>query len=184
MRQTILARRYAKALFSLGKEQKKKKTEEYNGNLKAIAALYADGAAGVSDAVTNPLYPLDVREKVMVKIAGLVKADAIMTNFLKLLIAKKRADILPDIAEAMQSMVDKDQNISHGTVVSAVEFDDALMAKIQATLEKLTGNKVILETQVDPSIIGGIIAKVGDLVLDGSIKTQLNGLKESIKGRE
>jgi len=150
----------------------------------AIAELYADESIGVGDAVTNPLYPLDVRQKVMAKIAESVQADAIMTSFLNLLIEKKRADILPDIAEAMQGMVDKDQNISHGSIVSAVEIDDALLGKIQATLEKLTGNKVILETQVDPSIIGGIIAKVGDLVLDGSIKTQLNGLKESIKGRE
>ena len=152
--------------------------------LGAIAELYADESIGVGDAVTNPLYPLDVRQKVMAKIAESVQADAIMTSFLNLLIEKKRADILPDIAEAMQAMVDKDQNISHGSIVSAVEIDDALLGKIQATLEKLTGNKVILETQVDPSIIGGIIAKVGDLVLDGSIKTQLNGLKESIKGRE
>jgi F-type H+-transporting ATPase subunit delta len=182
VRHTILARRYAKALFSLGKEQGK--TEEYSGMLGALAGLYADGAAGVGDAVTNPLYPLDVRQKVMAKIAESMQADAIMTSFLNLLIEKKRADILPDIAEAMQGMVDKDQNISHGSIVSAVELDNALLEKIQATLEKLTGNKVILETQVDPSIIGGILAKVGDLVLDGSIKTQLNGLKESIKGRE
>ena len=107
-----------------------------------------------------------------------------MTAGTKRLIEKKRADILPDIAYEMRVMVDKDQNISHGSIVSAIVLDQALLDKIQGTLEKLTGNRVILETQVDPSIIGGIIAKVGDLVLDGSIKTQLNGLKESIKGRE
>lgn len=182
MRHTILARRYAKALFSLGKEQGT--TELYASILNGIAALYADSSIGVADAVANPLYPLDIRQKVMAKIAESVQADAIMTSFLNLLVEKKRAEILPDIAIAMQSMVDKDQNISHGTVVSAVELDSALLTKIQGTLEKITGNTVILETQVDPSIIGGIIAKVGDLVLDGSIKTQLHGLKESIKGRE
>lgn len=182
MRHTILARRYAKALFSLGKEQGT--TELYAGILNGIATLYADDSIGVADAVANPLYPLDIRQKVMAKIAESVQADAIMTSFLNLLVEKKRAEILPDIAIAMQGMVDKDQNISHGTVVSAVELDSALLVKIQATLEKITGNTVILETQVDPSIIGGIIAKVGDLVLDGSIKTQLHGLKESIKGRE
>ncbi|MDD3619846.1 MAG: ATP synthase F1 subunit delta, partial [Desulfobulbaceae bacterium] len=80
--------------------------------------------------------------------------------------------------------VDHEQNISHGTLISAIELDSALQEKIQATLEKITGTKVILESQVDPSIIGGIIAKVGDLVVDGSIRTQLNGLKDSIKGRE
>ena len=182
MRHTILARRYAKALFALGKEQGK--TEEYSGLLAGIAALYDDSAAGVGDAVTNPLYPLEVRQKVMARIAESAQADAIMTSFLNLLIDKKRADILPDIAEEMQVLVDLDRNISHGSITSAIALDQALLDKIQATLEKLTGKKVILATQVDPSIIGGIIAKVGDLVLDGSIRTQLNGLKESIKGRE
>ncbi|MCF6187110.1 MAG: F0F1 ATP synthase subunit delta [Desulfobulbaceae bacterium] len=180
MRQTILARRYAKALFSLGKEQGK--NENYSEALGAIAELYKDES--VENALINPLYPLDARQKVMAKIAELAKADTILTNFLNLLLEKKRADILPDIAHEMQVMVDQEQNISHGSVVSAIELDDALKEKIQQTLEKITGNKVILEASVDPSIIGGVVAKVGDLVLDGSIKTQLNGLKESIKGRE
>ncbi|VAW39567.1 ATP synthase delta chain [hydrothermal vent metagenome] len=180
MRQTILARRYAKAIFALGKEHDK--IDSYSETLSAIADLYKSGP--VKDALTNPLYPLDARQKVMARIAQIAKADPIMTAFLNLLLEKKRADILPDIAQEMRVMVDHAQNISHGTVISVIEIDGSLRKKIQATLEKITGNKVILETQVDPSIIGGIIAKVGDLVLDGSIKTQLNGLKESIKGRE
>ena len=182
MRHTILARRYAKALFSLGKEQGK--TEEYSGLLGAIAALYDESTGGIGDALTNALYPLEARQKMMAGIAEKVEADAIMTSFLNLLVEKKRANILPDVAHEMQVMVDQDQNISHGSVISAVELDGDLQEKIQATLEQITGNKVILRTEVDPTIIGGIIAKVGDLVLDGSIKTQLNGLKESIKGRE
>jgi F-type H+-transporting ATPase subunit delta len=181
VRQTILARRYAKALFSLGKE--KNKLESYNEALAAIAALY-DEIPEVGDSLTTPLYPLDARQKVMKKIAQSVNADAILTAFLNLLVEKQRAGALPDIAQEMQVMVDKDKNISHGIVVSAIELDSDLQGKIQATLEKITGNKVMLETKVDPSIIGGIIAKVSDLVFDGSIKTQLNGLKESIKGRE
>ncbi len=180
MRQTILARRYAKALFSLGKEQEK--FEGYSETLSAIATLFDDSEV-VSDALTNPLYPLDARQKVMAKIAESVAADVIMASFLNLLVEKKRAGILPDIAHEMQVMVDQEQNISHGSVVSAIELDASLHEKIQAALEKITGNKVILETQVDPYIIGGMIAQVGDLVLDGSIRTQLNGLKESIKGR-
>ena len=181
MRQTILARRYAKALFSLGKE--KNKLEGYNEALAVIAALYEENPE-VGDSLTNPLYPLDARQKIMAKIAEAVQADKILTAFLNLLVEKQRAGALPDIADEMQVMVDRDQNISHGVVVSAIELDSDLQDKIQATLENITGNKVILETRVDPSIIGGITARVGDLVFDGSIKTQLNGLKESIKGRE
>jgi F-type H+-transporting ATPase subunit delta len=181
VRQTILARRYAKALFSLGKEQDK--YSAYNTALAAIAALY-DESPEIGDSLTNPLYPLEARQKIMAKIAELAKADKILAAFLNLLVEKHRADILPDIARVMQVMVDSELGISHGSVVSAVELDTALLGKIQSTLEKITGNQVILETEVDSSIIGGIIAKVGDLVLDGSIKTQLYGLKESIKGRD
>lgn len=182
MKQIILAKRYAKAIFSLGKEQKK--VDTYAQSLAAIAELYENSKLEVADALTNPLYPLEARQKVMAKIAESIDADAILTSFLNLLIEKKRVDVLPDIAREVQVMVDREENISHGSVTSAIKLNKALLKKIQATLEKITGNKVILETQVDPSIIGGIVAKVGDLVLDGSIRTQLNGLKESIKGRE
>jgi F-type H+-transporting ATPase subunit delta len=181
VKQTILARRYAKALFVVGKEQGT--YEGYNEGLQAVAELYI-GTPEVVDALTNPLYPMDLREKVMAGIVTSMGADKVMGNFLNLLVEKKRAEILPEIAEEYKIMVDDEKNVSHGSVISAVELSDELQAKVQATLEKLTGKKVELTTSVDPTIIGGIIAKVGDLVLDGSIKAQLAGLKYSIKGRE
>ena len=181
MKQTILARRYAKALFAVGKE--KDNYEAYNEALQGVAGLYVSHPE-VVDALTNPLYPLDVREKVMVGLVNSIGVDKIMGNFLNLLVQKKRAEILRDIAEEFQILVDAEKNVSHGSVISAVALSDELQANIQATLEKLTGKKVKLSTSVDPSLIGGIIAKVGDLVLDGSTRKQLAGLKDSIKGRE
>jgi F-type H+-transporting ATPase subunit delta len=181
VKQTILARRYAKAIFTVGQEQGK--FEEYAEILQAIAGLYQSHSE-VADALTNPMYPMDMKEKVMAGMIKSMKVDKIMGNFLKLLVQKKRADILPEIAESYKVMVDEAKNISHGNVISAVKLTDDLRANIQTVLEKLTGKKVELTTSVDPTIIGGIIAKVGDLVLDGSIKTQLAGLKDSIKGRE
>ncbi len=181
MKQTILARRYAKALFAVGKENDA--YEAYNEILQGVAGLYIS-TPEVADALTNPLYPIDVREKVMAGLIDSIGVDKVSANFLNLLVEKKRAEILPEIAEEFQAMVDEEKNISHGTVTSAVELSDELQAKVQAALEKLTGKKVELSTSVDPSLIGGIVAKVGDLVLDGSIKTQLAGLKDSIKGRE
>ena len=180
MKQIILARRYAKALFAVGKEDGK--FEEYSDNLQGMAQLYAD--TDLADSLTNPLYPVDVREKVMEGVVAPIGVDKVMANFLSLLVEKKRADVLPDIADEYQIMVDAEKNVSHGTVVSAVELSKELQAKVQATLEKITGKKVELTASVDPSIIGGIIAKVGDLELNGSIKTQLASLKDSIKGRE
>lgn len=181
MKQTILAKRYAKAIFTVGQEQKK--YEEYNDVLQGLAGLYSTHP-DVIDALTNPLYPMDVKENVMKGIVKSMKVDKIMGNFLNLLVQKKRAEILPEIALAYKTMVDEAKNISHGNVISAIELSDELKENVQKILEKLTGKKVELTTSVDSSIIGGIIAQVGDLVLDGSIKTQLAGLKDSIKGRE
>ena len=181
MKQTILAKRYAKALFAIGKEDGT--YEAYSEALAAVAALFNSNPE-VEDALTNPLYPVDIREKAMGAIIDSMQADKVMGNFLNLLVQKKRAAILPEIAEEFKIMVDEDKNISHGKVVSAIELDSELHNKIQATLEKITGKKVELTASVDPSIIGGVIAKVGDLVLDGSIRTQLASLKGSIKGRE
>ena len=181
MKQTILAKRYAKAIFSIGREQDT--FEEYNNVLQGLAELYTT-TPEIVDALTNPLYPIDVKEKVMAGIVGSMEVDTVMGNFLNLLVQKQRAGILPEIAESYKTMVDEANNISHGNVISAIELSDELKSNVQTVLEKLTGKQVELTTSVDPSIIGGIIAKVGDLVLDGSIKTQLAGLKDSIKGRE
>ena len=180
MKQIILARRYAKALFAVGKEDGK--FEEYSEALRGVAQLYID--TDLADSLTNPLYPMDVREKVIEGVVASIGVDKVVANFLSLLVEKKRADVLPDIADEYQIMVDEEKNVSHGTVVSAVKLSKKLQAKVQETLEKITGKKVELTASVDPSIIGGIIAKVGDLELNGSIKTQLASLKDSIKGRE
>lgn len=181
MKQTILARRYAKAIFTVGQEQEK--FEEYNEILLGLATLYKSNPE-IEDALTNPLYPMDVKEKAMEGIISSLGVDQVMANFLTLLVQKKRAEILPEIAESYKIMVDEAKNISHGSVTAAVELSDELKEQVRTVLEKLTGKKVELTTNVDPAILGGIIAKVGDLVLDGSIKTQLAGLKDSIKGRE
>ena len=181
MKNKVLAKRYAKALFAVGKEENV--LDEYSGNLAEIVEAMKS-TPEITDALINPMYPVEAKEKVMEHLAGAMKASKIMKNFLTLLVQKKRADVLPEIAEVFQDLVDDAANISRGTVVSATELNSDLNDKVKATLEKITGKKVVLQNVVDSSIIGGIVAKVGDLVLDGSIKSQLKGLKESIKGSE
>ncbi len=181
MKNAILANRYAKALFSVAQEENA--FDDYAKSLHAVAEAMAT-MPEVKDGLTNFLYPVDVRCKVMAHIADSLGACQVIKNFLDLVVQKKRAAFLPEIAEAFQVLIDAQRNICQGTVVSAMPLSQELNDKVQATLEKITGKKVVLSSKVDPSIIGGIIAKVGDLVLDGSIRSQLQGLKESIKGSE
>ena len=181
MRNTILAKRYAKALFAVGSEENL--LDEFAAGLNQLKEVFTE-VPEVGDALTNPLYPLEARTKVMDHLIATLKfkASTLMGNFLHLLVQKKRAAIIPEVADAFQAMVDAERNICKGKVVSAIALSEPLQAKVQQALEKMTGKKVVLTSEVDSSIIGGIIAKVGDLVLDGSIKTQLTRLKESIKG--
>ena len=181
MKNDILAKRQAKALFVVGTEENA--LDDYSVTLQAFADLYAN-VPEMKDGLTNRLYPADVRAKVMAEVVKAADVSQIMANFLNLLAEKDRANVLPEIAATFQTMVDDEKNICQGTVVSAAELSAALQDKTKETLEKLTGKQIVLTTEIDPAIIGGIIAKVGDLVLDGSIKTQLEGLKESIKGSE
>jgi len=181
MKNTILAKRYAKALFAVGKDDGA--LDSYIEPLQNFAQMYRD-LPEMSDALTNPMYPQDVKEKVMEELVKAASLSQVMANFLNLLVQKGRAEVLPDIAETFQAMVDQERNICQGTVVSAMALSADLQEKVKSTLENITGKQVVLSAEVDPAIIGGIIAKVGDLVLDGSIKTQLASLKESIKGSE
>ena len=181
MRQTILAKRYAKAFFAVGREEGKSKA--YSETLNVLGD-FLEKYPEAMDGLTNLLYPMELRETVMAQLIGELQADQYMANFLNLVVQKRRAEILPEIGSEFQALVDADQNISRGTVIAASEISGELQAKVQATLEKITGKKVLLTTEIDPSIIGGIVAKVGDLVMDGSIKTQLAGLNETIKGSE
>lgn len=179
MKNSILARRYAKALFTVGKEEAA--VDAYALALSELSALYS-GTPEVKDALVNPMYPIDVRVKMVQDLMPALGATQVVTNFMTLLVQKKRAAFLPEIAESFQVLVDEDNNICRGTVVTATELSSTLLGKVEAAMIVLTGKKVSLATSVDPEIIGGFIAKVGDLVLDGSIKSQLEGLKESIKG--
>jgi len=181
MKNTVLAKRYARALFIVAKEEDA--VDAFSEGLAAIAEVY-NAEEAVRDGIGNPMYPVEARAKVMDYLADQMDASQIMRNFLQLLIEKKRATALPDIAESFQAMVDDDRNVCKGMVTTAVDLDSELSDQVKAALEKITGKTVILSSKVDPSILGGMVAQVGDVVLDGSLKTQLNSLKESITGRD
>lgn len=181
MTNSIIAKRYAKALFAVGKEDGQ--LDKYCETLGALSKLVT-GHPEIKDALINPLYPLEIREKVMGHLIKALSASQIMANFLNLLLHKRRAVLIPDIAKTLEDMEDAHQNVCRGTVTTATPIDEGLMDKIQQMLERVTSKRVIVEKKVDPWIIGGLVAKVGDLVVDGSIRTQLMGLKDSIKRSE
>ena len=172
-----LARRYAKALLSIGKEDGRYK--EYGEELSSFAYLL-EREAELQNAIVNPMYPRDDRKKVLDKILEMIQLNPIVKNFINLLFDKQRIDGVLQINEVYQILVDQLENISRAKVTTASPLSEEMIGRIRQALEKITGGTVVLDVADDPSIIGGLVAQVGDLVLDGSVRTQLQSLKETL----
>ena len=108
----------------------------------------------------------------------------VIKNFCNLLADKERLAAIPDISASFTTLLDDTQGILRGELVSAVELSAAKKKAIAAELEKKSGKKLVLGFAKDESILGGVMLKIGDKVLDASIKAQLQILKETIKRGE
>jgi F-type H+-transporting ATPase subunit delta len=181
MKNLAIARRYAKALLLIGKEDGK--AETYRKELNDIAALIA-GNPSLEQAVNNPLYNADGRRRVLKTVIGKLGLSNVMTSFLLLLFDKGRIGFLGSIDEFYAKMADELKGVARASLVSAIKLSDDTVEKIRETLSRKTGKDIVLEVEQDPGLIGGIVTKIGDLVLDGSIKTQLLNMRESLKRGE
>jgi F-type H+-transporting ATPase subunit delta len=176
-----IARRYAKALLLIGKEDGQ--TETYREELGKFAELIA-GDETLERAVNNPLYDVEARRKVLGVLIEKLELSRTMNSFLTLLFDKGRIKFVGDINEFYQKLADELKGVIRANLVSATELSAETVEKITEALSGKTGKEVILEVDQDPSLIGGIVTRIGDLVLDGSIKTQLLNMRESLKRGE
>jgi F-type H+-transporting ATPase subunit delta len=175
-----VARRYAKALLTMGKEDGNYK--EYGEGLSGFAHLL-EREPELRDALLNPIHSREDRSKLLQRMIELLQLPLMVSNLLQLLLDKHRLNTVEGVAQAYQEMLDEVENVSRAKVKTAIFLDEATQDRLRQSLEQMTGSTVVMEVEEDPSIIGGIVAKVGDLVLDGSVRTQINSLRESlIKG--
>ena len=181
MKNLAIARRYAKALLLISKEDGR--AEAYREELARVVALFADHIQ-LEQAVNNPLYNVDQRRKVLETVIGRMDLSNVMNSFILLLFDKGRFGFLSNINDFYQSLADELKGVARASLVSATELSSETVEKIRATLSQRTGKDIMLEVQQDPSLIGGIVTRIGDLVLDGSIKTQLLNMRESLKRGE
>lgn len=181
MKNLAIARRYAKALLLIGKEDGQ--TEQYRRELEGVAHLLAERKE-LADTIANPLYNADERRKVFQGVIEKLKLSKVMSSFLMLLFDKGRVAFIISINEFFQKLADELKGVARASLVSATELSAETIEKIRSALSKKTGKEIVLEVEQDPGLIGGIVTKIGDLVLDGSIKTQLLNMRESLKRGE
>lgn len=177
MSSEAVARRYARAIFELGKE---------GGNLPALTreiSAFGETYAGseeLRNVLDNPLVPEEQREAVLVEIAGRLGVSPIGNSTLRLLARRRRLAAAPEIARQLARLADEDANLVRATVTSAGPLSESYLSDLKAALEKSTGRKVAIVHQVDPSLIAGVVTKIGDQVIDGSVRARLASFRESL----
>ncbi len=172
---SVVAKRYAQALFELAGEEKD--YIKFQGELKDMNALI-DGAPDLKEFFINPVFEDGEKKTVLVEILRKTSISPLMQNFLKLLVDKGRIGSLADISECYENLVFQALKMSRVNVRTAFPLSVDTVGKIKAMLEKMTGKSVEMLIEEDPSLIAGMVVKIGDKVYDGSIKSQLNNIRQ------
>jgi len=179
----IVARRYAKALFALAKKAGKKAPAEYGKDLETFSSVL-EASPDLLKVFANPIIGADVKKSVLAGVVGKLGLKPMVVNFLSLLADKERLPFVLEVSAVYRTLLDEAEGVMRGQLVTAFALADARQDQIKAKLEKQSGKKLVLSFAVDPSIIGGVVLKVGDKVLDASLRAQLEILKEQIKRGE
>ena len=173
-----VARRYARALLSLGLEEGR--PEQYGDELeRALEAIRANRELRI--LLENPGYSLPDRQAAIDALGSAVELSPLSVNFLRLLLERQRIADLAQIARIYRAMVDQQAGRIRATVTSARPLGDDQVDRLRDAIGRMTGRSVVLESQTDSSLIGGVVAQVGTTLLDGSLRTQLERLRQELK---
>jgi F-type H+-transporting ATPase subunit delta len=172
-----VSRRYARALFSIGVDRGS--FEQLGTELDAVAALWT-GSAELRQALENPVFKMSEKRAVLQGLLPRVAPTADVQKFVLLLLERRRLPAVANIARAFREMADLHRGRVRAHVTSAQPLGAAELERVRQSLARRTGKQVIIETAVDPALIGGLVARVGDLVLDGSVRTQLGNMRDRL----
>lgn len=173
-----IARRYARALFSLAVESNR--VESWSDALQALRAVI-DSSSDLQDVLSNPVYSKEQRRAIVGDLAAALRLDPEPSSLLFLLGDRNRLASLPAVAENFRDLADAHLGRLRARVTSAVPLEPQAAQAIADKLSQATQAKVLLDRAVDPALLGGVIAQVGSLVYDGSVRTQLEDLRKSLK---
>ena len=171
MRTQQISRRYARALFEL--EQEGGKNREALAKLAAVAALDA-----VDAVLSNPSYPAALKASVLEKAAGKLPAE--LTRLVAMLCERGKAELLPEIAALFEEMVHQAESEVEAEVVSAVKLSEAQQKNLAKALGASAGRSVRLKVNEDAHILGGLVIRVGDRLIDYSVRSRLEALKRAM----
>lgn len=172
-----VAKRYARALFMIGEE--KRGLEMITSEIETLASTWSE-SPDFRDVMLNPLFPMAKRREIMQAIVGKLGVGDMVRNAAMLLLDRSRLPALPHIAKVLRALADEREGKIRAEVVSAVPLSEPYFERLRARLEAMTGRRVVLDRRVDPSLITGLVARVGDRLYDGSARTRLAEIREAL----
>lgn len=179
MKSEVMARRYARALYELGREEGLE--HQFLADLEHIASLV--GESGEFNAImVSPLYDITLKKRILSDVVSQVGVSKYMVNFLSILLDKDRFQYVEDILKAYQDILDEVSGKVKAQVISATALTPGQKQSISEVFSKLMDRKVDVDIAVDSSLIGGLVVDIEGMVYDGSIRTQLTKIKQSLKG--
>ncbi len=174
---SALSRRYAKALVEIGVEQKA--VESFGDELAQVKDILSREVL-LRQLLDSPTLALEKKQAMLVDLSKVLELTEGMNKFLGLLLSKGRLCYLEQIESNYRSLADELSGIMSAKITAASELDDVQKQAIATLLEKQTGKQVVVSVEVDAGLIGGLQAEIGGRLFDGSVKTQLKRIEESL----
>ena len=174
MAKKTYARRYAQAVFEIALEAKG--LEKWQSDLGKIVVVVGD--AEFAAFLENPKFHPEAKAQLLSERLG--EIDPLALNLVHLLITKGKLDSIGEIVLEYQRLLDSYHGIEQAEVVTAVSLDEADTEVVAGFLEAMVGKKLVLKTEVDARLLGGIVARIGGKLLDGSTRSRLATLKKEL----
>lgn len=171
-----ISRRYAKALMLLAQEDNK--VDVFQKDLSSAVELLCGSELGA--ALLNPVYLVMQRRSLLTAVLDKLQIEDTLYRFIVFVFDKERLNEIAEINEAFQAMADNAAGLVRAHVKSVVPVPDAVTRGISEAVMKYTGRKVVFDLSEDPDLIGGLIVHLGDYIYDGSVRTQVANLRDSL----
>ena len=170
--------RYATALFELARDEKS--VDAVKADLDRFDALLGD-SADLKRLVRSPVFSADTQLKALIAVLDRAGITGIAANFLKVLTRNRRLFAITDVIRAFRALVAKFKGEATADITVAEALSDRNLDALKTALKSVTGKDVALNVKVDPSIIGGLVVKLGSRMVDSSLRTKLNSIKHAMK---
>ena len=174
---SIVARRYAQALLELGVEQRE--LDRFVDEMGLLAEAW-EASHDLRNAIENPLIAHAAKKAVVNELADRFGVTTVVRNALLILVDRRRTKALPYVARMLRELADLRKGVVRADVTTAVPLGDSYYARLQAQLEAMTGKRVVIDRRIDDSLIAGVITRIGDRVIDGSLRTRLQSLRDAM----